>query len=282
MRNGDFSIEVVPAGPGRVRETDSGHVLARPGQVYRLRLRNHGPLRCVVDVDVDGHRVTAGGLVLDPWSTTDLERPIDAHEDGRFTVVAEGDEPAFGPDGGRDDPALGLIVAHFRRELPGHGRRAELPPTLFPSGAPPTRPLPGVTPMPPRYPASPPEWMASERGMRLLNALAGDPSRDASAWEEITLLGIRATPKSFDEAHGVETPAAPPTVDRKAGIERAAGTGLTGHSDQQFVPIHVGPLEEEATVLQLRIVIGTEEAIAAEPARPLGDRQAPARPAARP
>ena len=40
MRVGDFGVEVVPVGTGRVRELDSGHVLARPGQVYALRLGN--------------------------------------------------------------------------------------------------------------------------------------------------------------------------------------------------------------------------------------------------
>src|SRR4051794_31323812 len=122
MRSGDFAVEVVPHGGGRVREMESGHVLARPGQGYRIRLRNLGPLYAVADVALDGHRVTAGGLVLAPYGVTELERPVDATEDGRFTVVAEGDERVFGPDGGRDDPALGLIEARFRRELPGHDR----------------------------------------------------------------------------------------------------------------------------------------------------------------
>ena len=118
MRVGDFAVEIVPSDGGRVRELESGHVLARAGQVYRLRLRNSSPLYCVVEVDVDGERVTAGGLVIAPCSVTELERPIDAGERGRFTVVAEGDEAVFGPDGGRDNPALGLIEARFRRELP--------------------------------------------------------------------------------------------------------------------------------------------------------------------
>src|SRR5262245_37410482 len=99
MRVGDFGVEVLPSGGGVVRETESGHVLARPSQVYALRLRNYGPLRCVVRVDIDGKPVTAGGLVLDAWRWTDLERPIDTTENGRFTVVAEGDERVFGPDG---------------------------------------------------------------------------------------------------------------------------------------------------------------------------------------
>ena len=124
MRSGDFAVEVVPSDHARVRELDSGHVLARPGTVYHLRLRNFGPLYCVADISIDGRRVTAGGLVLRPWSTTDLERPVDEGEDGRFTVAAEGDESAFGPDGGRDNDALGLIDARFRRELPGGPRVA--------------------------------------------------------------------------------------------------------------------------------------------------------------
>jgi hypothetical protein len=72
------------------------------------------------------------------------------------------------------------------------------------------------------------------------------------------------------------------TQQRDDAIERAAGTGLTGHSDQRFVPIELGPLETEATVIQLRLVIGTEAALAEEATRPLVDRVAPSRPAPRP
>ncbi len=244
MRVGDFGVEVVPHTTGRVRELESGQVLARPGQVYRLRLRNYGPLYCVVDVDIDGERVTGGGLVLAPWSSTDLEHPIGAGEGGRFTVVAEGDERVFGPDGGRDDDQLGLVVASFRRELPGNEHRTDMPPSI----ALPMMPLPGRPGMPPvpepripepprRFPTAPPEW---------------------------------TPPRNFRR---------PPAG---AAIERAAGTGLTGHSDQEFEPFELGPLEAEATVLRLRIVIGSQEAIDKAPARPVVEQQVPPRPAARP
>ena len=43
----------------------------------------------------------------------------------------------------------------------------------------------------------------------------------------------------------------------------------------------LGPLETEATVIQLRLVIGSEAAIAEAPARP-AEHAAPSRPAARP
>jgi len=243
MRRGDFGVEIIPSSGAGVRETETGHVLARPGTVYRLRLRNFGPLYCVVEVNIDGRDVTAGGLVLEPWGTTELERPIHAEEDGRFTVVAEGDERVFGPDGGRDNAALGLIEARFRRELPQDNRRRDLP--SLPSVRNTTRPLPGQeAPRPPLRYSSPP------------------------------------IPSAF---RGIVQAPSPHVADYDHdGIERAAGTGLTGHSDQRFVPIALGPLEPEATVIQLRLVIATEATLADAAPRPLTDRVAPARPAPRP
>jgi hypothetical protein len=206
-----------------------------------------GPLHCVVNVSVDESVVTANGLVLAPWSTTDLERPINAQEHGRFTVVAEGNEAVFGPDGGRDDPDLGLIEATFRRELP-RSRDGE------------PRSLPEVS-------------------MR---------------------FGTRSLGRFFDRPESARPPHAPPSVSAIASparvddpytrgvretedsIERAAGTGLTGHSDQRFVPFQLGPLEAEPTTIRLRLVIGSEAAIAEQPARPLADVREPLRPLARP
>lgn len=248
MRNGDFAVEVVPASSGRVRETESGHVLARPGQVYCLRLRNFGPLHCVVNVDLDGRGVTGGGLVLEPWSTTELERPINATEDGRFTVIAEGNEQVFGPDGGRDNTSLGLIEARFRRELPGHNRRAEPPPVIgAPMTFPPARPLPDFPSPPSRFPVP----------------------------TEINALMSRSRVETSPSEHRS-------VGEREAAFERAAGTGLTGHSDQRFMPIHLGPLESDATVIQLRIVIGTEAALAEPESTTPVESHAPSRPAARP
>jgi hypothetical protein len=181
--------------------------------------------------------------VLEPWGTTELERPIHSEEDGRFTVVAEGDEGVFGPDGGRDNAALGLIEARFRRELPQDNRRRDAP--TLPSFRGTTRPLPGQdVPRPPsRFPT--PTIPSSFRG------IVQAPSPHVTEYDH-------------DE------------------IERAAGTGLTGHSDQRFVPIALGPLESEATVIQLRLVIATEAALADAAARPRTDHVAPARPAPRP
>ena len=270
MRNGDFAVEVVPRGKGvGVREIGSGHVLARPGQVYALRLRNFGPLRCVADVSIDGRNVTAGGLVIEPYCTEELERPITPDEDGRFTVVAEGDEHVFGPDGGRDNSALGLIDVRFRRELPGGPERARpLPPTLsetllrgpaLPAPAQPSRLNPDIL-APFNASASAGPRMPNGNGA---NRLARRLDAAPSSW-----LSPSERPTSSPE----------PTLD---DVERAAGTGLTGHSSQRFTPTQLGALEQEATVIQLRLVIATVEAIDA--ARSLVDQPtAPARPAARP
>jgi hypothetical protein len=242
MRTGDFSVEIIPADGGTVRYLPNGQVLARPGQVYLLRLRNHGPLRAVADVHMDGRLVTAGGLVLHPASFVDLERPIHATERGRFTVFPEGSEKVFGPDGGRDNPDLGLIHARFRRELPRPAVPVWSSPTIpsMPRIDPAPAPLPLGTPPVPGSPV-PPEWIPP-RHVRPFFARA-----------------------SFD----VEA------------VERAAGTGLTGSSSQEFVATHVGELEKDATIIQLRLVIGSEAAL--REGRPLPvDDAVPARPEPRP
>src|SRR5689334_3343340 len=223
MRVGDFSVEIIDAGGGTTRELESGHVIARPGQVYVLRLRNHGPLRAVADIAIDGHSVTGDGLVINAWSTVDLERPIHATERGRFTVIAEGNEEVFGADGGRDNPNLGLIEARFRRELPGHAPR-DLPtrpsdPWEHPRPIVVTMPTPSQHPdHPPRF--TPPIWNGPEaRYRRLFSKESRDT--DISAF--------------LDAASSTAEPSAPeqPLIRftrafERDGVERAAGTGLTG------------------------------------------------------
>lgn len=283
MRVGDFSVEIVATDGDGVRELDSGHVLARPGQVYRLRLRNHGPLRAVADVSIDGHSVTGNGLVIRPWSSVDLERPIHATERGRFTVIAEGNEQVFGPDGGRDNANLGLIEARFRRELPQNdGRRTDVL-TDYSRGTPrpivtmPSPPTPEQPPSaPPRRPFAPPEWTPPtwERSALTKEPLGKRVSRAISALMAPT-QPVPTEPLSDGDAFG-----SPAFGDQ---IERAAGTGLTGSSAQEFEPTHVGPLESEATVIQLRIVIGTADVFSAPRALPDDAvHVAPSRPAARP
>jgi hypothetical protein len=275
MRVGDFSVEVIGTGNGVTRETGSGHVLARPGQVYTLRLRNHGPLRAVADISIDGHSVSGRGLVIDPSSSVDLERPIHATERGRFTVIAEGDERVFGPDGGRDNPNLGLIEARFRRELPNRERYELGAPSIpRPIIMPTSPPAPASPPAWPRRPFAPPEWTSSslDDGMERLSL----PKAGKRNWIQALMAPAITTNEPV-------APLSEPPELVPSDVERAAGTGLTGSSSQEFVPVHVGQLESEATVIRLRLVIATEEALDAPRALPDSESErAPARPAARP
>ncbi len=278
MRVGDFGVELVPLGEGDLRETDSGHVLARPGTVYGIRLRNFGPLRAVADVRLDDKSVTSSGLVLDPFDTVTLERPVHDAEKGRFTVIAEGNERVFGPDGGRDNPSLGSIVVSFRRELPEKRHRypsyvsdESRGPSLGSSkpGAPFN---PGPIPVPPARPMAPPEWTPP-----IASARAGGPPK-ASASLAPHAPEILPPPA---ETHAPAAPRSAPPLDL---IERAAGTGLTGRSSQEFMPVSLGTLETEATVIRLRLVIGTDEAFnEPRPLRSTDELDAtPVRPPARP
>lgn len=117
MRVGDVSVQLVPVGGGEMVEGTDGRVLSRPKQVYAIRITNHSEKRAVVKVNLDGHPVTEGGLVLKAGETLDLERPVTEGEHGRFTVFAEGTEAVFGEDGGRGNPDLGLVEVEYRREL---------------------------------------------------------------------------------------------------------------------------------------------------------------------
>jgi hypothetical protein len=267
MRIGDFGVEVVPRGKGiGIRETASGHVLARPGQVYALRIRNYGPLRFVAEVSIDGRTVSAGGLVVDAWTWTELERPISPDEDGRFTVIAEGDERVFGPDGGRDNPKLGLIEVRFRRELPaGPDEPRPLPPMLF------TRIdlNEGRGSFSSNPPERVPRWNASA------SRLPGTPNGNV-------LRGLMPRLDPLDRPEPARPFGDGPSYEDGDGdMEGAAGTGLTGHSSQRFEPIQLGTLEAEATTIQLRLVVASAEAINAAATAPESS-QPPARPAARP
>jgi hypothetical protein len=288
MRVGDFSVEVVPL-HGGAREIESGHVLGLAGEVYTLRLRNHGPLRAVADVTIDGRPITGGGLVLNAFSMSDLERPVHATERGRFTIIAEGSERVFGPDGGRDNPDLGLIEARFRRELPPAGLL-----DVFPHPLPASYPRPVPAPPYPRPITSPPHPYNQSRGTGIRGGMPrtglggmepeerDGPSGPASLNRIDALMNAGSPPLAEPDAPAGQEPVdiREDRVGRDA-IERAAGTGLTGSSSQEFVPVRVGELETEATVIRLRIVIGTAEALAAPRPLPITN-EAPARPAARP
>ncbi len=257
MRVGDVSVRLVPVGGGEMIEGEDGRVLARPRQVYAVHLANHSDRRAVAKVSVDGLPMTEGGLVLAPGAATTLERPVKDGEHGRFTVFPEGTEEVFGDDGGRGNPDLGLVEVEYRRELepppvpvaipqmPAAPRVREFD---FPP-APAPRPAPGAPPAAPSpAPRVPQIWSS-----------AGAP------------------------APPVQAPPAPGAAIRESDVDSAAGTGLTGRSEQHFRTVPVGALEETATRVALRIVIGRPEAFGRPRPLPGGaERPVPPRPAPRP
>jgi hypothetical protein len=259
MRVGEVSVRLVPVGGGEMIEGEDGRVLARPRQVYAVHLTNHSDRRAVARVSVDGLPMTEGGLVLAPGASTTLERPVKEGEHGRFTVFPEGTEEVFGDDGGRGNPDLGLVEVEYRRELepppvPVAVPQVPTPPRVREFDFP---PVPGPAPRP--APSAPPAAPAPPPGVPRIWSSASAP------------------------ALPVQAPPAPGIVFRESDVHSAAGTGLTGRSEQNFRTVPVGPLEETATQVVLRIVIGRLEAFGR--ARPLPggeERPVPPRPAPRP
>jgi hypothetical protein len=254
MRVGDVSVRLVPVGGGEMIEGEDGRVLARPRQVYAIHLTNHSERRAVAKVSLDGLPVTEGGLVLSPGEARTLERPVTDGEHGRFTVFPEGTEEVFGDDGGRGNPDLGLVDVEFRREL-------ERPPVLQGIAAEPPAPGPGFDfpPLPPPPPGTPP----------------GAPARPSSVPQIWSSASAPAAP--------MQAPApAPAAILRESDVGSAAGTGLTGRSEQSFRTVPVGALEETATRVALRIVIGAPEAFGRARPLPGAERPVPPRPAPRP
>ena len=252
MRVGDVSVRLVPVGGGEMVEGEDGRVLARPRQVYAVRIENHSGRRAVAKVSLDALPVTDGGLVLSPGEALTLERPTAEGEHGRFTVFAEGTEEVFGDDGGRGNPDLGLVEVEYRRELD-----PPPPPVFVPRAAPPALPgreldfPPAPVPAPPAPPAR--------------------PSTVPQTWSS-----------ALPSAMPAPAPPPPAAAIRESDVDSAAGTGLTGRSEQLFRTVAVGPLEETATRVVLRIVIGRPEAFGRARPLPGAERPVPPRPAPRP
>lgn len=180
MRIGNFSV-LIPQG----REHGSGHVGMTHGQVYGIRLGNHGNLRCDAVVEIDGK--DCGTYRIDPHSDWTLER---AHHDrGRFTFFkTDSVEASISVGILKED--RGLVQVTFKPE-----KRWE----------------------PPKYVAPP-------------SAVRGG---GGAAWN---------APKGLCGAAG--------PIGAAEGI-----TGLTGHSNQNFVEAHRIDYDPDGTVvITLRLV----------------------------
>lgn len=240
MRTGWLEVQLLGS-DAEMPESATGQVLAKEGQVYRISLRNHHASRPgLCTVTLDGEQITEGGLVLGASKAVILERPVKAGEHGCFTVVAEGNTDVFGEDGGRENPRLGLIEVGLRlvKEVQPW---TTLPITIKGNdnwGG----PIPWHNP-----PTVPPPWNPS-------------PYRPSPFWCGSSDGGQPGLfmPDSARPSYCAN--AAVPSTEGKEMLPRewkAAGTGLSGRSDQVFVAATIGALEAHEDVVALRLVIGS-------------------------
>lgn len=121
MRLGIFSV-LIPEG----REHGNQYVGLRHGQVYSIRIGNHGNVSCDAEVVVDGKPM--GDYRLVPGQTWNLERPV--HDPGKYTFFsadsAEGQAAGAG-EVSRD--LKGLLTVTFKPAKQVLRPMSALPPT---------------------------------------------------------------------------------------------------------------------------------------------------------
>lgn len=109
MRIGNYSV-LVPEG----YEHGSGHVGLRHGQVYTLRIGNHGRGKCAAQIVIDGKDM--GLYRIGGRDTVTLECPF--HDKGRFTFFRSGSQEADAVGGVMvDSEARGLLQVRFKPEV---------------------------------------------------------------------------------------------------------------------------------------------------------------------
>jgi len=102
---------------GKVLREVGGDVFLPFGSEYSVTLKNLSGRRAVVHVDIDGQRMTDGGLVIDSGSSVDLERAIGGNlmEGRRFKFIEKTEEIERHRGNRVDD---GLVRVTYQFELP--------------------------------------------------------------------------------------------------------------------------------------------------------------------
>lgn len=102
---------------GKVLREVNGDVFLPFGSEYSVTLKNLSGRRAVVHVDIDGQRMTDGGLVINSGNSVDLERAIGGNllEGRRFRFIEKTDEIEKHRWNRVDD---GLVRVTYQFELP--------------------------------------------------------------------------------------------------------------------------------------------------------------------
>lgn len=104
---------------GKVLREVGGDVFLPFGSEYSVTLKNLSGRRAVVHVDIDGTRMTEGGLVIDSGNSIDLERAVGGNllEGRRFKFI-EKTEEIEKHRGNRVDDGLVRVTYQFERSAP--------------------------------------------------------------------------------------------------------------------------------------------------------------------
>jgi hypothetical protein len=104
---------------GKVLREVGGDVFLPFGSEYSVTLKNLSGRRAVVHVDVDGQRITEGGLVINSGSSVDLERAIGGNLlEGRKFKFIEKTEEIEKFRGNRVDDGLVRVTYQFEKPVP--------------------------------------------------------------------------------------------------------------------------------------------------------------------
>ena len=104
---------------GKVLREVNGDVFLPFGSEYSVTLKNLSGRRAVVHVDIDGQRMTEGGLVIDSGNSIDLERAIGGNLlEGRKFKFIEKTEEIEKHRGNRVDDGLVRVTYQFERPTP--------------------------------------------------------------------------------------------------------------------------------------------------------------------
>jgi len=113
---------------GKVLREVNGDAFLPFGSEYSVTLKNLSGRRAVVHVDIDGQRMTDGGLVIDPGASMDLERAIGGNLlEGRKFKFIEKTEEIEKHRGNRVDDGLVRVTYQFERPSPPVVRWETLP-----------------------------------------------------------------------------------------------------------------------------------------------------------
>jgi hypothetical protein len=102
---------------GRLLDERQDNIVAVPfGADYVIRLINRNGRRALAKVYVDGQNVTEGGIIVNGYSTVDLEGPTDKPVTFRFASTESKAAADHGKDGPDHDGSKGLIRVEWLPE----------------------------------------------------------------------------------------------------------------------------------------------------------------------